>query len=255
MRIPLRDDGAVLDRGRHAAIVAEPAGDHRVSLGSGPRVVSFSLHGVRCQVRGQLVVHARRPCGKRGFEIHHGRQGLRLNHDVVERIFGHVAALRHDHRDRLAHVAELVLRERYLGAGVEDQAGDGRGRHEQRAGTPVVAQIARGVHGDDARSRASGGRIHAREAGVGVLASEKSDVQHAVESYVVHEERATREEPRIFVASYRLTDLALSVRHRRALRPRRCSGSRCSDTGCPTGPRGSLARRDPGGRARTGRAS
>ena len=122
-------------------------------------------------------MHARRPRGERGLEVHHGGKGVRLHHDVVQRVLRQVAAFRHDHRDRLAYVAELVFGERDLGTRVEDETGDRRRGNEQRTGAPVVAQVRGGVYRDDARAIARRRGVDARKAGVGMLAAQERDVQ------------------------------------------------------------------------------
>ena len=72
------------------------------------------------------------------FDIHHGRQRLVVDDDVLERILGHIARDRNDDRDRLAELSHLALGERHLRALVEDHPLDRWRRHEERPRLPVA---------------------------------------------------------------------------------------------------------------------
>ena len=160
-------------------------------------VVAFLLDDVRSAVGLELLVDQRGAAPQRRLEVHERLERLDVDGDVRERVFGHVAALGHDHGDRLAHVAGLVLDQRHLGAGVEHEARDRRRGDEQRAGLPVIAEVVGRVHRDDARAPPCRGDVDAAQSCVGVLAPQERHVQHAIELHVVHEERAAREEPRV----------------------------------------------------------
>src|SRR5207244_8579533 len=116
--------------------------------------------------------------------------------------------------------------------------------HEHRARTPGVTEIARGVHGDAARPAAGGGGVHSHEPSVRMLTPEKRDVEHPLHPHVVDEERAAREEPRVLVAPYALTDLPSRLHHTPTEPPPRCSDSRCTGRDSRRALRGSHARRD-----------
>ena len=49
-----------------------------------------------------------------------------LDHDIPNRVLGDIAAVGDNHRNRLADVANLVLRERQLRASVKDKIGNRR---------------------------------------------------------------------------------------------------------------------------------
>ncbi len=139
---------------RHAVVVAEAALDDAVGLGAPPR------HSRPCVCRTCAATLAPRSSwtsadagAQRLFQIDHRRQRLELDHDVVERVLGDVAAFGDHDRQRLADVADLVLGERHLRALVEDDARDRRRRHQQRPGLPVVAEVVGGIDGDDAVPR------------------------------------------------------------------------------------------------------
>ena len=128
--VPLRRHGPVLDSGGRSAVVPEAALDHRVSALLGARVVTLSLDRMGRDVRGQVLVHSRCSFRERGLEVDDRGERLRLHHDVVQRVLGQVAALRHDHGHRLADVAQLLFCEWDLRAGVEHEPRDRGGRHE-----------------------------------------------------------------------------------------------------------------------------
>jgi len=97
---------------------------------------------MRGNIGVEIVMDPRRGSRQRGLDIDHRRQHVQLDHDVVERVLGNVAALRDDDRQRLADVANLVLASGTLRALVEDDAGDRRRRHQQWPVLPVAPRSA-----------------------------------------------------------------------------------------------------------------
>jgi hypothetical protein len=68
------------------------------------------------QVGVQVIVDER-GIGFQGFlQAYHGPQWFEFHHDVVEGIFGNVAALGEDHGERLTCEADLVFDQGNLGA-------------------------------------------------------------------------------------------------------------------------------------------
>ena len=67
-------------------------------------------------------MHMRRGCIEPLFDIDHRRQDFEIDLDIVERILGDVAAVGHDHRQRLADMADLVPGQRHLRSRVEDNS-------------------------------------------------------------------------------------------------------------------------------------
>jgi len=166
-----------------------------------PAANPLPLYRMGREVGRQLLVHARRPWGERGLRSlrrQAGSASTTMSSSASSAKYGSPPPPSRS----LAHVAELVPWRGELRAGVEHEAGDRRRRHEQRTGAPVVAQVRHGVHRHDLRPGASGGRVDAREAGVGVLAAEKRDVQQPVGRTSSTEQRAPGEEPRVLVATH-----------------------------------------------------
>ena len=186
----------------------------------------LSLHHVGRGVRGQVLVDERRARSETLFKIHDGVERLDVDHNVAKRVFGDVPALGHDHRDGLADVANFVFRQRHLRAGVKDEIRNRRRRHQHRPGPPVIAQVAGREHRGHAWPLFRRRHIHALQAAVRVIAPHECHVQHAVQLHVIHEERASGEQPRIFTPK----DAGVKVAcvGRQASRPRRCGGSRCN---------------------------
>ena len=208
--VPAGHHRPVFDRGRHAAVIEEPAFDHDRRLPPGALVVALLLLHVRGEVGLEVLVDEGGAGRQRRFQIHHGVQRFRGHHDVVEGVFRHVAAFSHHHGDGLADVPDLPLGQRHLSAGVKREAGDGRGRDEERTRLPVLAQVLRRVDRHHSGAGAGGGRVHLEEPGVRVLAPGEGDVEHPVDLHVVGEERAAGEQPRILAPPDPFADKASS---------------------------------------------
>ncbi len=73
-----------------------------------------------------MLVNQRRIRREPFFQIDDRIDRIDLDDDIANRILGDVAAVGHDHRDRLADVTHLVLRERQLRAAVKDEIGNRR---------------------------------------------------------------------------------------------------------------------------------
>ena len=112
--------------------------------------------------------------------VDYGIQGLVLDVDEFERIFGQVAVPGHDQGHRVAHEADI--------AGGQDMArDDGRGRRIGRGSqrVDVAVQVLGGqhrVHTGRARGRRS---VQAQDAGTSEVASQERGVEHARQANVV----------------------------------------------------------------------
>ena len=73
-----------------------------------------------------MLVNQRRIRCEPFLEIDNRIDGIDLDDDIANRILGDIAAVCDDHRDRLADVTNLVLRERQLRAPVKDEIGNRR---------------------------------------------------------------------------------------------------------------------------------
>ena len=150
----------------------------------------------------------RRSCAQASFQIDHCGKRLEFDIDIVERILGDVTVLGdHDHQ-RLADMADLVFGQGDLGSLVENDAFDRRRRHQDRAGLPVVAEIAGRIGGDDAGTLQRPGKIDLFDARMRHLAAQECGVQHAWQLDVVDEQGLADEQPAVLVALDRLAEAA-----------------------------------------------
>ena len=143
--VPAGDRAAALHRLAGAALDGQVEGEPvRRGRDRGLRVADVLLHP-GADVAGHVVVdEALRGAGR--WDADHRWKHLVVDGDAADRVLGDVAVVGHDEGDRLAHVVDLVLGQRVLGAAV----GERRVRDEQRqrlghrAGEVVVGPD--GVH-------------------------------------------------------------------------------------------------------------
>jgi hypothetical protein len=105
-------------------------------------------------------------------------------------------------------MTHLVFGERDLRTRMEDEPLNGWRLNEQRPWLPVVTQIGCGVDGHDTGFPDGGRHIDTAEARVRVVAANECHVQHPRELDIVNKQRAAREQPRVFVSWYPLTEIA-----------------------------------------------
>ena len=160
-------------------------------------------------------MHARRRVRERGFEIDDGIQRVDVHDDVAQRVFGDVAAVCHNHRNRLPDVPHFAAREREMRAGMKDQPLDRRRRHEQRRRHAIRAEIIRGVDRHHARPLPRARDLHTTQHAVGVVAAHERHMQHARQLHVVYESRPAGEQSGVLVAENAGADIT-------AVRCRRC---------------------------------
>ncbi len=199
-RVPLRHHAARLDRGRNAVLIAETALQDQMRLSGRAAVVALGLVDLRGDIGAEIVVHQRRAGAKRRFEIDHRRQRLEIDLDIVERVFGNVAALGNDDGERLADVADLVPGERHLGALVEDRARNRRWWHQQGTMLPIGAVIIGRVDRDHAGTLFRARDVDALDPPMRDLAAQEGGVQHAGQFNVVDEQRLAGEKFPVLVA-------------------------------------------------------
>ena len=149
------------------------------------------------------------------FEVDDGVERFVVHIDVVERVFGDIPAIGHDHDDGFTGVAYLLLCQGHLRSLMEFELFHRRRRHEQRPRLPELAQVAGGVGGNDAGALLYAAEVHFTDAGVGEVAAQKGDMQHVGHLHIVGEERAAGQQPGILIAFDRLTEK--SCRHREAV--------------------------------------
>ena len=110
--------------------------------------------------------------------------------------------------DALADVTDFVLGERHLGALVEDNAGDRRRRDQERAGSPVFAEVGGGIDRDDAHARPRRRNVDRTDARVRDIAAQEGRVQHAGKFDIVDEQRLAAQQPCVLVASDRSAEIS-----------------------------------------------
>ena len=202
---------------------------------------------VREQVGRQRLVHPRRHRLERLPHRRDGGQYLVRHGHLLGGVLGKVTVLGDHAGDRVTLEAGLVDRH---GVHLHRLQAVDRRRHA----------VARGPGGDvlaghdrhDARHVERRLGIDGHDPGVRVRRAHEASVQGARHGDVVDVAAAPRQQPLVFLARRVGADVAkLIVGHRPAPRAcaapptgsrRRCSGSRCSGTGCPTGRRGSAPR-------------
>ena len=134
-----------------------------------------------------LLLHARRPVARHVvvdqqvavagvLDAHHGRQHVVVDADPVDGVLGDVAVDRHDHRDRLADVVDLVAGQGVLGAAVGERGV--RDQQRQRLGHRPD-EVLVGVDGHDPLDVEDGVDVDREDPGVGVRAAQDGGVQRA----------------------------------------------------------------------------
>jgi hypothetical protein len=151
-------------------------------------------------------VNQRRSAGKALFQIDHRGKLLELDIDIVERILRDIAALGDYDHQRFADMTDFALGQRNLGALVEDDAFDRRGRDQQRAGLPVIAEVAGNIGGHHAGTLQRPCNVNLQDSGMCDLAAQKCSVQHARKLDVVDEQSLPGEKPAVLIAFDRLAE-------------------------------------------------
>jgi hypothetical protein len=98
--------------------------------------------------------------------------------------------------------------QRNLGSLVEDNSGNRRRWYQQRSGSPVVAEIAGRVGGNDPGTLQRFRDVDAQDFGVRDLAAKKRDMQHARQFDVIDKQCLAGEQPAVLVAFDRLAECA-----------------------------------------------
>ena len=198
--IPFGDEAAGLQRHRGQAVTAKALaagvlglGESRVGIARRDRVAHRAVAAARFEQ--QRLVACRR------VAIRQRRQRCDIDIDRLEGVFSQRLGLRHNHRDRFADVAHLVL-------------GDDRlqvGREFRKVRKPQWDQrnspdLGRGDHRSHALARPRGRRIDAVDASMRDAAAQDHRVQHPGALQVVDECPRTGEKAPVFRPIDRLTD-------------------------------------------------
>ena len=164
----------------------------RVAAHAGERQREIAAGGIE----QQHVV----PRGRAG--MHDRRQGLDVERDRRERVLGGGGAVGQHHRDRLADIADLVVRDHRLLEGLEG----GRGFLPQRNGRDRGADIGGGDDGMHARPRQCRARIDRADASMRDRAAQDHRVQKMFAHEVVDELAAAAQKAQILDAFDRAAD-------------------------------------------------
>ena len=136
------------------------------------------------------------------FDTHNLRQRLIAHDDALGGVLGEVAVVGDDHRDRLAHVIDLVTCEGMCRAAVRERRvrDQERERVGERAGQVVV-----GVNGNEIVDLQRGRHIDVRDSGVRIRRPHERRCQRVL-AQVVEVCTLADEEPRVLPPHYRLTE-------------------------------------------------
>ena len=140
------------------------------------------------------------------------RQGLPVDYDVLDCILGNIAAARHDKSHRLTGVAHDLVRQRRLGALIEEHAFDGWGGHGERPRTQDIAQILCRVNRDHPRTLERCSEVDRTDAGVGKRAAQERTMQTIGQIDIIDEGGATTEQSCVLAAQDRLAKHARAHR-------------------------------------------
>ncbi len=205
------DHAAAFHRRRRVAVVMEAALE--LVRGARERGIDVALadgEGAD-QVGGEFVVDHRCARAQRRFRVDHRRQRIEIEADQLGGVLGGVAALRQDHGDRLADVADLVVGEQRL-LRIDELVLDLRGplarqrelrvRHRRQE----LGEVGAAEHIGDAGRRGSAGQIDRADARVGDRAAHEGRVQHARQREIGDELPATGQQAMILAARDRTAD-------------------------------------------------
>ena len=177
-RVVVGDRAVGLDRRVGRALVPVLRLDHRVAR----EELALDVAELEMDVLGdvpfaRLLVDLPFGVGECRFDVHHRWQRLVLDPDRLESFLRDQLAVGRDRRDRVPHVAGLLLAQRLLVLGPRDDA-------------VVLGQILAGDDRVDPRHRERRGGVDRADAGVGVGAAQELRVEHAGQRDVVGVDRA-----------------------------------------------------------------
>ena len=142
------------------------------------------------------------PIAERVFEVDDGGQRVVLDDHHVDGVARLGVGARHDDRDRVADVRDLVDREREVLGRLHVRRHGPCARHR----TPRVAEVGAAVRGDHAGHAERGRQVDAADVRVGVGAAHERDRQRAGDREVVGVLRLAGEERGIFLAEHPRAD-------------------------------------------------
>ena len=207
------DHAAALDGNAGIAMGVEATAKPVGRGGERGRHCAFLDGELADQVGRVLFVEDLRPRRQRGLGIDDGGQRFDVDRDQLGGIQGLVAALGHDHGDRLADMADLAHGQHRLLRIVDGvlHVGPPLGRQRQlTAGDRgrQALQLLAGEHAHDARHRRRPADIDRADAAVRMLASDEDGVQHARQDEIGDELPAPRQQAMILAPLHGASDEA-----------------------------------------------
>ena len=183
--IPARDGSSTLHRRRLVAVDVD--GDREDPVGLGKCCVNVPERHLAAEVHvvAELLEH-QWLCWIEGVVVGHDRfEHLDVLYDQLERVLRHIPALRHDHGDGVADVADLVGGEGVKPWQLHSRKGRCPRRHSGLSRTGQALHVLARVDGEDPRKPAGLGDIQRVKQAMGHLAAKEGRVQHFGQHQVV----------------------------------------------------------------------
>ena len=207
-RVVVCDDSSLLDRVGDQSLVDHPLLDYDFRFTRGRIVFSAADLPLESQVVRGILVQLWRAVPGRHFGVDDGAQLAVFDLHAGNRVGRRLGGVRHDHGDRVAHVADLF--ERYRRMVRRLHVGQYPACWKRAELFLYVRAGERGHHAGHVGSR---GDVYVLDCGVSVRTPYDCQVQHAGRPDVVNVRRVAGDEARVFPAPDRRSD-------------RRCSHSR-----------------------------
>src|SRR5215467_15439502 len=210
-RIVDADDAAAFHRRGGIAVVMESALQLVRGARERGRDVALADGEGANEVGRKFVVDDRSTRAQRQFRVDHGRQGIEVEGDQLRRIFGGVAALRHDDRDGLADMPDFVMSQQRL-LGIDELVLDERGPFARQRKLRVrhrrqeLEEVRAAEHAGDTWRRGGARQVHAANARVCDRASDENRVQHVRQVEISDELSAAGQQAVILAARHGAAD-------------------------------------------------
>jgi hypothetical protein len=176
-------------------------------IGSRERAIDVAIaHGHKGRhIGGEVAMGMHGALGDRVAAIAHRGERFVVDRDGVGGVFREVAVIGDHHRDGLAHIADLVPRQRQLGAHRRD--GGVRHRRRDRIGGEPARHVGGRQHRMDARHRQRRRHVDRADTRMRMRAAHETRLQHARQLDVVDETRTSGQQRGIFDPRHSCTEL------------------------------------------------